>query len=186
MRRLLVLLLLSAAPLTAAEIEAGAAHVVVMAGDNGDLEIDMGRGFGAHVEVFWSDSISTRAAATFLNPAVYTPEVDLGTLGLDIWSATARWHLAPRSRFSGFAGAGGALVVIGDLDDQFGDEVEVEFDPEVAPLVEAGLRYRIHPRIVLELGATYIPLELSADEPRIPPAIAVDPLIVSAGASWRF
>lgn len=185
MRRLLFLLLL-AAPLTAARIEAGAVHVLVTAGDNGDLEIDMSRGFGAHIEVFWSDALSTRAAATFVNPAVFTPEVDLGTLGLDIWSAAARWHFAPRSRFSGFAGAGGALVVAGNLDDQFGDEVEAELDSEVSPLVEAGVRYRIHPRIVLELGAAYIPLELSADEPRLPAAIAVDPLIVSAGASWRF
>lgn len=185
MRRLLFLLLL-AAPLRAAGIEAGAAHVVVRPGENGNLEIEMSRGFGAHVEVFWSDALSTRAAATFINPAVFTPEVDLGTLGLDIWSAAARWHFAPRSRLSGFAGAGGALVAVGNLDDQFGDEVEVEFDAEVAPLLEAGLRYRIHPRIVLEMGATYIPLELEAGAPRVPPTIAVDPLIVSAGAAWRF
>jgi OmpW family len=161
--------------------EAGAQHVIVAAADNDSLEIEMSRGFGAHVELFWRDAFSTRAAATFANPAVYTPEVDLGTLGLDIWSATARWHIAPRSRLSGFAGAGGALVVFGDLDDQSGDAVAIEFDPKLAPLVEAGLRYRIHPRIVLELGATYIPLEAESDI-----TVAIDPLIVSAGAAWRF
>lgn len=193
MRTLLpvLLVMLTAAPLRAAEIEAGAQHVVVMAAGNGELEIDMSRGFGAHVEVFWSDAISTRAAGTFVNPAVFTPEVDLGTLGLDLWSATARWHLAPRSRLSAFAGAGGTLAVFGNLDDQFGDQVEIEFDPELAPLVEAGLRYRLRPRIILELGATYIPLEAEgnvrrSNDPRIPSRIAVDPLIVSAGAAWRF
>lgn len=170
------LLLLFSAPLHGAEIEVGAQHVVAMYGDNGALEFDMSRGFGAHVEAFWSNAISTRAAATFLNPAVYTPEVDLGTMGLDIWSATARWHVG--SRFSGYVGAGGALVTIGNLEDQFGDAVEREFDPEVAAVVEGGVRYRIHPRIMLELGATYIPLQVEE--------IAVDPLIVSAGAAWRF
>ena len=177
MKRFLLLLLVLAAPLHGAEIEAGAQHVVAMYGDNAGLEIDMSRGFGVHVEVFWSNAISTRAAATFLNPAVYTPEVDLGTMGLDIWSATARWHLG-RSRFSGYAGAGGALVAIGNLEDQSGGAVEREFDPELAAVVEGGVRYRIHPRIVLELGATYIPLQVEE--------LAVDPLIVSAGAAWRF
>ncbi|HVG23393.1 MAG TPA: hypothetical protein VND45_04505 [Thermoanaerobaculia bacterium] len=187
MRRLLLLLLL-ATPLTAAEIEAGVAHVAALARKQGDLTIEMGRGFGAEVEVFWSDVLSTRAAATFVNPAVYTSRVDLGTLGLDIYSASARWHLRPHSHLSPFAGAGGAFVVIGDLDDRFGDEVKIEFDAKVAPLVEGGLRYRVHPRIALELGATYMPLEAEGDVafPDIPRRIAVDPLIVSAGASWRF
>lgn len=175
--RTLLLVLFLAVPLHGAQIEAGAQHVAAMYGDNGSLQIDMSRGFGAHVEVFWLRSLSTRAAATFLNPAVYTPEVDLGTMGLDIWSATARWHPG-RSRLSGYAGAGAAFVTIGNLDDQFGDTIERELDPQFAAVVEGGLRYRIHPRIVLELGATYIPLQ--AEE------IAVDPLIVSAGAAWRF
>jgi hypothetical protein len=175
--RTLLLVALLAMPLPAAEIEAGAQHVIAMAGDNEALTIDTSRGFGAHVEVFWSEAFSTRAAGTFLNPAIYTPEVDLGTMGLDIWSATARWHLG-RSRFSGYAGAGAALVMIGNLEDQFGDTVERELDPELAGVVEGGVRYRIHPRIVLELGATYIPLQVEE--------IAVDPLIVSAGAAWRF
>jgi hypothetical protein len=188
MRRLLFLALLFAAPLHAAEIEAGVAHVIALSSDTGDLNIEPGRGFAAHADVFWTNSFSTRAAATFVNPAAYTPQVDLGTLGLDIYSATARWHLRPRSRVSAFAGAGGALVTIGDLDDQFGDEIEIEFDSEVAPVVEAGLRYRVYPRIVLELGATYIPLEATGDaaDPRVPRTIAVDPLIVSVAASWRF
>ncbi|HYC91346.1 MAG TPA: outer membrane beta-barrel protein [Thermoanaerobaculia bacterium] len=159
-----------------AEIEVGAQHAIAMYGDNEALTIDTSRGFGAHVEVFWSDSLSTRAAATFLNPAVYTSETDLGTMGLDLWSATARWHIG--SRFSGYAGAGVALVTIGNLEDQFGDAVERQLDPELAAVVEGGVRYCIHPRIVLELGATYVPLQ--AEE------IAVDPLIVSAGAAWRF
>ena len=180
--RTLLLLILLAAPLHASDVEAGAQHAIAMFGDNEGLEIDTSRGFGAHVEVFWSDALSTRAAATFLNPAVFTPEADLGTMGLDIWSATARWHLAPRSRLSGYAGAGAALVTIGNLDDQFGDEIEVEFDPEIAAVVEGGLRYRIHPRIVLELGVTYLPLEAESDGT----TIAVDPMIVSAGAAWRF
>ncbi|HVE71423.1 MAG TPA: outer membrane beta-barrel protein [Thermoanaerobaculia bacterium] len=181
MKRVLAVLML-AMPAAAAEIEAGATHVIMMAGDSDDLTIDTSRGFGAHAEVFWSDALSTRAAATFVNPAVYTPSTDLGTLGLDILSATARWHIAPRSRLSAYAGAGGALVVFGNLEDQAGGGIESEFDSKLAPVVEGGLRYRIHPRIALEAGAAYVPLEAEGDEI----TVAVDPLIVSVGASWRF
>lgn len=201
MRRASILLfLLLTLPLYAAEIEAGVQHVIAMTGDTGTLDIKTSRGFGANLEVFWSDRVSTRAAATFLNPAaILFPEnppptdVDLGTLGLDIYSATARIHLRPRARFSAFAGGGAALVVIGNLDDQFGDAVEIEFDPEMTFVAEAGLRYRIYPEIVLEVGVAYLPLEAEADilrasDPRysLPSTIAVDPLIVSVGAAWRF
>ena len=180
MKHLLAVLML-AMPVAAAEIEAGATHVILMPGDSGEFTIDTGRGFGAHAELFWSDAFSTRAAATFVNPAVYTPATDFGTLGTDIVSATARWHLAPRARLSGYAGAGGALVVFGNLEDQGGGGIESEFDSKIAPVVEGGLRYRIHPRIRLEGGVMYLPLEAEGDI-----TVVVDPLIVTVGASWRF
>ena len=181
-------------------IEAGAQHVIAMFGDNGELQIETSRGFSAHAELFWTEAFSTRASATFLNPAVILypdnpppADVDLGTLGLDLYAVTARWHIAPRSRFSLYAGAGGALVTIGNLDDQFGEDVEVDFDPELAPVVDAGVRYRFRPRVFLEAGVTYLALEAEGDvkrarDPRyqVPQAVAVDPLIVNVGSAWRF
>jgi hypothetical protein len=202
MRRAFVFLLFFIAlPLHAADIEAGGQHVIAMTGgDTGTLDVKTSRGFSAHVEVFWSDRVSTRGTATFLNPAAILfpdnpppTDVDLGTLGLDSYSATARIHLGGQRRLSAFAGGGAALVVIGNLDDQFGDAVEIEFDPETTFVAEGGLRYRIFPRVVLEAGVTYMPLEAEADilratDPRypLPSTIAVDPLIVSVGAAWRF
>ena len=195
MRRAFVfVLLLLAAPLHAADIEAGGQHVIgIPLGDSGELDIVTSRGFGAHVEVFWSERVSTRVTAVFLNPAaILFPEnpppsdLDLGTLGLDIYSATARVHFARYARFSAYAGGGAAFVSIGNLDDRFGDEVEINFDPVTTFVVEGGVRYRIHPRIVLELGAAYLPLELDDAPPPLQPTVGVDPLIVSVGAAWRF
>ena len=194
MRRAFFLLLLLALPLHAAEIEVGAQHVIAMPmGDTGELEIPTSRGFGASFEVFWSPRISTRASATFLNPAaILYPEnppptdIDLGTLGLDIYAATARYHFATRHRLSGFAGGGVALVEIGNLDDQFDDEIEVEFDPQTTFVVEGGLRYRVHRHITIELSAAYLPLELDDAPPPVPSTIGVDPLLISAGAAWHF
>ena len=202
---ILLLCILLTTSVHAAELAAGAQHVIGQAMgeerfDGGELTIEEGRGFAAFVDVFWSERFSTRAAATFINPVVVlfsdTPppaDVDLGTLGLDIYSATARVHFAPRARISTFAGAGGAVVVIGNLEDRFSDDLELVFDPEITFVVEGGVRYRVTPRITVELSAAYLPLEakpdvLRANDPRIPlPAtVSVDPLIVSVGASWRF
>lgn len=191
-------IVLFATSLRAADVEVGAQHVLMPSSESNTLTLEMARGFGAHAEVFWRDSLSTRFAATFLNPAaILFPEnpppsdVDLGTLGLDIYSATARYHVG--GRWSGFAGGGAALVDIGNLDDQFGDDVELEFSREVAFVAEGGLRYRFRPSVVFELGVTYIPLEaepdvLRANDPRypLPSVVKIDPLVVSAGAAWRF
>jgi opacity protein-like surface antigen len=194
MRRAFVFLLLLTAPLHAADIEAGGQHVLaMMKGDSGELDIATSRGFGAHVEVFWSERVSMRVTGVFLNPAaiVYPDnppptDIDLGTLGLDIYSATARFHFPLRGGFSAFAGAGPAFVSIGNLDDRFGEEVEIDFDPQTTFLLEGGIRYRVHPRVVLELGASYLPLELSDAPPPLQPAVGIDPLTISAGAAWRF
>ncbi|HEX7828973.1 MAG TPA: OmpW family outer membrane protein [Thermoanaerobaculia bacterium] len=195
--RILIILLL-ALPLSAADFEAGIQHVVAMPmGESGDLDVPIGRGFAASGEWFFTPRVSARARALFVNPeAILFPsnpppnDVDLGTIGLDLYSITARYHFAPERRLSAFVGGGGALAMIGNLDDRFGEEVEAEFDNETTLLVEGGLRYRFRPRIFLELSATYVPLEA---EPKIarsaytlPDTVGLDPLIVSVGASWRF
>ena len=197
----LFLLAFLAMPLAAADLELGIRHVLAQPlGDSGDLDIGMSRGFGASAEVFWSGRFSTMAAASFVNPeAVLRPStpppdaVDLGTLGLDVYSLTARWHIAPSRRLSGFAGAGGALVQIGNLDDQFGDAFEADFDSEPTFLVEGGLRYRVRPSVYLELGAMYLPLDAKphvrrATDPAValPSKLGLDHAIVSIGAAWRF
>ena len=188
----------SSISLHAARIEVGGQHFAgIPTGDSGELDVVTSRGFGASVEVFWRDDVSTRVSASFLNPAaILFPEnppptdVDLGTLGLDIYAATARWHYGIARNVSAFAGGGGAFVVIGNLDDRFGDEVEVNFDPELTFIVEGGARYRFRERIVFELGVAYLPVEGTPDVVKtnidLPETFAFDPLIVSAGVAWRF
>lgn len=192
--------LLAAGAALAAEIEAGVQHVIMMTAENGALKIESSRGFSAHGEVFWSNKLSTRAAVTFLNPAAILfpgnpppDDVDLGTLGLDIYSVTGRFHVRTRHRLSAYAGGGGAFVEIGNLDDQFGDDVEIDFDPEITLVAEGGLRFRFRSQIFLEAGVVYLPLEAEsqierASDPRytVPDTVKVNPLIVSVGAAWRF
>lgn len=192
MRKLLVLLLL-ATPLFAADYELGIRHVVAQTtGDSGDLDLPMSRGFGASAEIFWTKHFAMTAAATFVNPEAILRDVDLGTLGMDVYSATARWYFAPDARLSAFAGAGGALVQLGNLDDQFGDAFEADFANETTFVVEGGVRYRVQ-HVVLELGVMYVPLDAEprvrrATDPKIalPAKLGIDPVIVNVGAAWRF
>lgn len=187
MKRLLLLLLL-AFPALAADFEVGVRHLVLIPrGDSGALDLPTGRGFAAIGEVFWSERFSTQVAASFTNPeAILRPEnaepVDLGTLGLDIYSVSARYHFSPQAKLSAYAGGGAALVIIGNLDDQFGDEFEATFGNETTFLGEAGLRYKFWPGVFLEFGVAYMPLSATSDAIDID----VDPLIVTAGAMYRF
>lgn len=202
MRLLLALLLVScgAAAATAAEIEAGVHHVgTVMNGDaafeGGELDVQTSRGFAASAEVFWTDRVSTQFAGTFVNPvAILNPgDIDLNTVSLDIYSVTARYHFAPAARLSPFAGAGAAFVSFGNLEERFADDILMELDAETAFLAEAGVRYRFRPRIFINLTVSYMPLEAETEIVRnnrpgvvLPSRVALDPVTISAGASWRF
>jgi outer membrane protein W len=195
----LVLALLLAMPLHAADLELGIRHLSMSpmgdgGFDGGAVDIVSSRGFGATAEVFWTPRVSTQLAATFVNPATFLnpADIDLGTFGIDTYSLTARYHFAPNARFSSFAGAGAALVIFGDLEDRFGDDLEMTFDRETAFVVEGGLRYRVRASIILDAAVSYMPLEATPNHVRndanllLPASVKVDPLTISVGAAWRF
>jgi outer membrane protein W len=193
MKRLAVLAaLLIALPLAAREFEAGVRHVIVTTGDTGDLDVKLSRGFAATGEVYFlRHRFSTELSATFVNPeAIFADEVDLGTLGLQTTALTARWNMRPESHLTFFVGAGPALVTIGNLDDQFDDEVEIDFDSELTVVGEAGLRYRVIPRLALVLTVAYTPVKATPNVRRsnitLPRQLAIDPMTFGIGATWRF
>jgi outer membrane protein W len=200
----LALALLFAVPLHAANLEFGIRHLSMSprgdgAYDGGTLDVVSSRGFGATAEVFWTPRVSTQLAATFVNPAAIAfptnpppDDLDLGTFGIDTYSLTARYHFAPDARFSPFVGAGGAVVIFGDLEDRFGDAIEMTYDREMAALVEGGVRYRLFPRVMLDVAVSYMPLEATPNAVRndtnnpLPGKVQLDPMTVSVGAAWRF
>lgn len=204
MKKAFLLAMVLAVPLRAADLELGIRHLSQWprgdrAFDGGELEVVNSRGFAATAEVFWTPRLSTQLAATFVNPAAFIfptnpppNDLDLGTLGTDTYSLTARYHFRPESRLTPFAGAGAALVLFGDLEDRFGNDLEITFDRETTLLLEGGLRYHITPHVILDLAASYMPLEAKPNHIRndtnvaLPTSVKLDPLTISAGAAWRF
>jgi outer membrane protein len=174
-----------------AELEVGGRYFYIRPAESGALDLQTAMGFGVTAEVFWWDRVSTHLAASFSQPqAILGRNLDLGTLGINPIALTARYHLAPQSRLSPFIGAGGALVMLGNLDDFFGDEILAEFENETAFAAEAGLRWRLTPHVRLEAALSRIalravPLVRKSNVP-LPSMIEIDPLSASGGVSWRF
>ena len=180
--------------------EIGIQHVgVVTTGDTGDLDVPLGRGFAITGERWVSPEFSTALTATFVNPeAILFPsnpppnDVDLGTIGLQTTSLTARWNFRSEEFFSAFAGAGPALVRIGNLDDQFGDAVEADFDTRLTFVIQGGVRFRPWdiPGPALNLTASYTPLKAEPNVRKtnvpLPGELALNPVTIGIGASWRF
>lgn len=197
MRLLLILVL--AVPVYAADLELGIRHLSMRpmgdgAFDGGELDIVSSRGFAATAEVFWTPRVSTQLAGTFVNPAafIHSANLDLGTFGMDTYSFTARYHFRSDARWSAFVGAGPAVVLFGDLEDRFGDDIEMTFDRETALLAEGGVRYRLFPNVFVDVALSYMPVEATRNHVRndttiaLPDVVKVDPLTISAGAAWRF
>ncbi|HEX2060973.1 MAG TPA: OmpW family outer membrane protein [Thermoanaerobaculia bacterium] len=193
-RAFVVAFLLLALPLHGADYEAGIRHLAQMPMADSAIDVVSSRGFAVTGEVFWRENVSAQFAAMFVNPAaILRPEdVDLGTLGMDLYSVSLRWHVAPRRRFAPFVGGGVALVTFGNLEDRFGEDIEMEFDDETAFFAETGLRYRFYDNLYLDVAVSYMPLEATASRVRnassvtLPTSVPLDPVTVSAGAAWRF
>ena len=201
---LVVCFLLSTVALRGADVELGIRHLAHAplgnrAFDGGELEIVASRGFAVTAEFFFEPRLSTQLAATFVNPETIlypssgTPaDVDLNTFGMDTYSLVARYHFVRASRFVPFAGAGVAYTSFGNLEERFADNIEMEFDPEVSPVVEAGLRYHFRGGLWLDATLGYMPLEArrsfvqNATDLPLPEVVRVDPVTLSVGASWRF
>ncbi|HET7437348.1 MAG TPA: hypothetical protein VFN10_21765, partial [Thermoanaerobaculia bacterium] len=132
----------------------------------GTLDIDSSQGFEACAELFLSDRYSARLSATFLQPtAILFPsapppnDVDLGTLGITPIALTGRMHFRHGARIEPYGGAGAAIVILGNLDDQFGDDVDVNLDRPVTFVVEGGVRYQLRSLpVALEAGVSYMPI----------------------------
>ncbi|HVS33674.1 MAG TPA: OmpW family outer membrane protein [Thermoanaerobaculia bacterium] len=189
--RLFIIIIL-ALPVSAADF--GIRYLSTYIKDSGKIEVPSSLGFGATAEVIWSRNLSTQLAGTFVQPAAIltSSNTDLGTIDMDVVSLVMRYRARDGSRFSPFAGAGAAVVFLGDLDDRFGNDIEAELETQTSLVVEAGVRSRISPRLTLEAAAMYLPLEPEVRVRRnegsaaIPPVITLNPIVVSIGISRRF
>ncbi|HEU4523152.1 MAG TPA: OmpW family outer membrane protein [Thermoanaerobaculia bacterium] len=165
-----------------------------------DIEFDSERGWGASVNVYWSDRVSTEFALSLVEPDLNVSSPTRGrilfTEPLEMMPVTAvlQYHFLGSSRFDPYVGVGGGYVLFQDIERREDiDEVEfdrVDFEDDIGFVANAGLRIGFTPNVGIYLDAKYMPLNTTAvvvnggfaEDQRV----NVDPLILAAGISFSF
>jgi opacity protein-like surface antigen len=160
------------------------------AGDIFDVEFDEDMGVGILYNRFWTNSFSTEFAYQRLGADLTLSfediSEDVGSLDLDILSATAQIHFARNSIISPYIGGGAAYISgeAGSIDD---DELEdADLENEIDFLANAGLNLGLGRSFVVFLDGKYVMYEARGEDDTEDEALDVNPLIISGGIKWRF
>jgi outer membrane protein W len=163
------------------------------------LDFDSANGYGAAVNVFWGNHLSTEFAAYVADSDVRVRPVgggnDInGDLEIIPITATLQYHLMPEGRFDPYIGGGVAYVLFdnvdntSDLNDVFvGD---IDFKDDYGFVANAGLSIDLTSKLALNVEGKYVPVD-SAATAHLPSGtekvdISVNPLIFSAGLQFQF
>lgn len=165
-----------------------------------DIEFDSERGWGASVNVYWSNRLSTEFALSIVEPDLRVDDPIRGravfTEPLEMMPVTAvlQYHFLGSNRLDPYIGVGAGYVIFQDIegaDDVSEIEFErVDFEDDIALVANAGLRIGFTQSLGIYLDAKYMPLDATAvvveggfgEEQRV----NVDPLILAAGLSFSF
>lgn len=195
-----LLLLLASLPLAAQSTDVGlwiaAAQIGDTDSDGSTIKFDDGRGFGASLNHFWTDHLSTEISATALksdNSGIFVDRqriFESGELKMIPITAAVQWHFGRHARFDPYIGGGVAYVLTDDLesDSLRGVNIErVEIDDGMGWTVGAGATFALSNRLGIGLDAKYIRFRPdSASAGGTPVELQLDPLVISAGVRLRF
>lgn len=160
------------------------------AGDIFDLEFEEDMGVGVLYNRFWTNSFSTELAyqrlGADLTLSVEDLDEEVGSLDLDILSATAQFHFAKGGFISPYIGGGVAYVSgeVGSIDEEELEDTDLE--NEVEFLANAGLNVGLGRGFALFLDGKYILYEARGEGDTDDDAIEINPLILSGGIKFRF
>ncbi len=165
-------------------------------GDGFAIDYKDGWGAGLSVNRFVTRMISVEAAAFYLRNDArllldgVTP-VDLGTVNLRPISLGAQLHLANRSRFDPYVGAGAAYVVAGQLSSRdlgSGGAGNVELENKITYYVNAGVGFQVLEGLAIVADARYLPFETDSrsEVTDVKQEIDLTAQFVSLGLRFRF
>lgn len=165
---------------------------------NVDIEFDAKPGFGVGYNRYWTDHFSTEFAVqkltadtslAFSGPAV-SATFDAGDVDLTTISGIAQWHFGA-GRWVPYVG-GGIVHVTGsangpdDPTDPTSPVTKDDLESKTSFIANAGIDFRITPRIALTLDGRYFSYDAVAeDDPRAEP-INLDSTVLSVAVKFRF
>jgi outer membrane protein W len=164
------------------------------------IELETDQGYGAAVNVFWSNRISTEIAASLVNPElILSRPADgaetRGSLDMIPLTAVLQFHFFGARRIDPYVGIGGGYIIFDDIQDS--DDVgdidfeRIDFANDVGLVANAGLKIGLSANLGLYVDAKYIPLRAAATPVFTGGTgrereIEIDPLILAAGISFSF
>ncbi len=166
-----------------------------------EIDVDLGdeMGYGASVNIFFTDRISTELSVSQvdssfgLNARRRAVNVSDGEFNMIPITGVVQFHFAPDGVIDPYIGAGGAYIVFGDVTgDNAGNLAIDDIDSDDLGLVlNAGVGVRLGQRFGLFGDVKYIPVGSAArgvlnDAAGTETDIEISPIIVSAGIQIRF
>jgi len=166
-----------------------------------DVSFDGKLGYGAGVNVFFSDRLSVEVMAAAVKQGISfagrtrPAGASGGDLNMVPITGVLQFHLIPNGTIDPYIGAGAAYVLFDDVDDpsEFGNlnVRSIDFKDDVGLALNAGISFAITPRFAITVDGKYVPLKSSAKAvfvtgPDTTTKIDINPVIFSAGLSLRF
>lgn len=164
-------------------------------------EFDSDTGFGVGINAYLTDAVSAEFTATLVEPDLEVtlfgddgprsgPALEMIPLTLGL-----QYHVRPVRWMNLYAGGGVAYIVFDDVDlgglDQF-DVESIEVDDEVGFMANIGVTFEVIRNLGINLDARYLGVEpdatVSFDRGDFVAdrTIEFNPLMLSAGLSWKF
>ena len=177
------------APEGSSTVRGGAAKIELASGNGGEVGVNL----------FWGGRLSTELAVASvqhnLDATAFGEHVDLGATRVTPVSLLFQLHSNPKGTVDFHAGAGAAIVIMGDIADtaelQLLGVQSIRFHDRVAPAADAGLDLRLTPRWALTIAAKYFDIHSKTtatytDATQETAGLVLTQLRLAAGLSCRF
>lgn len=168
------------------------------------FEVDDTTGYGAGINFYLSDHLSTELGVSLFEPETLTTESGdisavLQNAEITIIPITAvlQYHFSPDGAWDFYLGAGGAWVLFDDVEGN-ADEIDEEsvrrisFEDDAGLVANVGVNLAVTDTILVNFDAKYVPLKsastvvFGSGESQPGQDISFNPLVVSVGAILRF
>lgn len=166
-----------------------------------ETDFDSGAGVGLALAYYLTDNLAIEARGSVvrseLSLRVRTASdavavINLGDFHLYPLGAVLQYHIPTSDRLRWFIGAGAGYLIVGDVDNEGSvpGAQRVQFENSVGLIVNAGFNYSFGDRWALNADVRYAPIETESNALFVGSdqleEVSIEPLIISAGASYRF
>lgn len=158
-------------------------------------------GYGAGLNFFVGDTFSIELTGSVVKPDARLEGV-AGAVGAVSSStrmvpltAVLQWHFIPKGFIDPYVGAGAAYVLFDNVNNtQNPGNLQVrriDFKDDAGLALNAGVGIAISPSFAITVDGKYVPLKSSASAvfvtgPNSETRVKINPVMVSAGLTWRF